>query len=349
MTVLSVAYPLFPVHEDAAGGAEQILYLLDRQFCASGICSIVIAAGGSRVHGELVQTCGANGRIDQPREQAQAEHAVTIARLLQERQVDLLHLHGLDFHTYLPKTEVPILATLHLPLEWYAPSVLQAHAIAKTFSLNCVSKSQSGETRLPVVTNGIDTRRYRPAASKGEYLLWLGRICPEKGVHLALEAAKAVSAPLLVAGPVHPFTTHQEYFRSEIEPLLNDERRYIGPVSGSRKRQLLAEARALLVTSTVAETSSLVAMEAASSGTPVVAINSGALSEVVHHGVTGWVVSSSGDLPGAIEQSSQISPLACRQHALAHFDADRMAADYLSLYSRILGTNCAPQEALYVS
>src|SRR5450755_1906600 len=100
----------------------------------------------------------------------------------------------------------------------------------------------------------------------------MGRICPEKGVHIALRLAHRLDQRMIVAGPVHDFESHHEYFAREVEPLLDDKRQYIGPVRGQDKSRLLAEARCLIVSSLVAETSSLVAMEAAASGTPVVGL-----------------------------------------------------------------------------
>lgn len=346
MTVLSVGYPLFPVQPDSSGGAEQILSLLDRELCATGCKSIVVAPDGSSVRGRLLPSMRVDGEITHDiRSEAEAHHARIIRNALTCSFIDLIHFHGLDFHTYIPPTSVPMLATLHLPLAWYPESIFQQTQVA----MNCVSGSQAGDTGLPVVSNGIDTARFLPAPSKSEYFLWLGRVCPEKGVHLAVQAAKQADVELLIAGPVHPFAFHQQYFRGEVEPLLDERRRYLGAVEGQHKAKLLAEARGLIVTSLVAETSSLVAMEAASSGTAVIALRSGALPEVVEHGTTGLIASVPDQLPELIRQASHIAPAECRRVALERFSAKRMAADYLALYSRILGMSCAPHQLLYNS
>ncbi len=297
MTILSVAYPLFPVGSDSGGGAEQILSLLERAITEAGHRSIVIAADGSRVTGSLIGTPVATGEItDDRRMQAQHAHLQRINRVLAEYEVDLIHFHGLDFDRYIPDTHVPMLATLHLPLDWFAKSIFSNPKL----TLNCVSRAQAANSGFPVIGNGVDTARYHPSQRKGEYLLWLGRICPEKGVHLALRAAHKLEMPLIVAGPVHPFKWHEDYFANEVEPLLDSKRRYIGSVAGAAKAKLLAEARCVLVTSLAAETSSLVAMEAISSGTPVAALGSGALPEVVDHGVTGVIASCADELGDAV-------------------------------------------------
>jgi glycosyltransferase involved in cell wall biosynthesis len=317
VTILSVAYPLFPVAQDSGGGAEQIVYLLDREFTRLGHRSIVVA-----------------GTVE------------AIRRVLREHRVDLIHFHGLDFHEYVPETSIPMLATLHLPLSWYPGSIFSLPTRVK---LNCVSESQAAGTGLPVVLNGIDTARFQVAGAKKNYLLWLGRICPEKGAHLALRVARRLGIEMIVAGPVHDFEFHRQYFANEVAPLLDSERKYIGPVEGENKTKLLAEARCVIVSSSVAETSSLVAMEAIASGTPVVAFRSGALPEVVEHGTTGFIADTEDEMAQFVPELDKISPGECRSQAIARFDAGRMARDYLRLYAttiRDLGMLCAPQENL---
>ena len=336
MTILSVAYPLLPVSSGSAGGAEQILYILDRGLVRSGHRSLVIATEGSETAGELIATPTAHGEItDEQRLAAQRQHLLRINQALNDHKVDLIHFHGLDFNTYLPAHPVAKLATLHLPPSWYPAAVFEYTEL----QLNCVSQSQAaawpGKTRPPVVPNGIDVEQYRSAFADRKYLLWMGRICPEKGVHIALEVAHRAGLPAIIAGPVHPFQDHRVYFSNSVQPLLDDQRRYVGPVGLQQKRELLAGAKCLLVPSLVAETSSLVAMEAISSGAPVIAFRSGALPEVVDHGVTGFIVDSAEEMLAALERLGEISPEECREVACRRFDSARMVEDYLKLYASL--------------
>ena len=143
-----------------------------------------------------------------------------------------------------------------------------------------------------------------------------------------------------------------------MQPLFDDRRRYVGPVGFAKKVELLAGARAVLIPSSAPETSSLVAMEAASAGTPVVAFRSGALPEVVVDGRTGFVVDSEREMTQAVCRAGSISAEACQAHARKVFDADLMAARYVDLYERIiqdgrrrmqsrhLGIRSAPHENL---
>ncbi|MBV9265857.1 MAG: glycosyltransferase family 4 protein [Acidobacteriaceae bacterium] len=333
ITLVSVGYPLFPVSRDISGGAEQILSIVEHALVRAGNESLVVAAEGSRVSGKLISTPGPDTAqlTDEMRTRAQQITARTLETVLARYSVDLVHFHGLDFHAYIPRTTVPMLATLHLPLSWYPDSIFNL----KNVQLNCVSRSQAEGTGLPVVLNGVDTSWYRPASEKDDYLLWLGRVCPEKGVEIALRAAHALDMQLLVAGPVHAFESHRKYFEECIAPLLDGKRRHIGPVSGREKRDLLARAQCLLVPSLVAETSSLVAMEALSSGTPVVAARSGALPEVVDDGRTGFIVDSEQDMADAVRRLGEINPEICRRTAVARFEQSRMINDYMNLYESL--------------
>jgi glycosyltransferase involved in cell wall biosynthesis len=333
MTVLSVAYPLFPVSADSAGGAEQILYLLERGLVHAGHRSIVIAAAGSHLSGHLIEAPVSTGEITpSARKHAQQEHLARIEQALVHFPVDLIHFHGLDFHTYVPREPLAKVATLHLPLAWYPPSALTDFDVR----LCCVSESQAetapNALKLPVIHNGIDVDRYRADAPRRDYLLWLGRICPEKGTDIALRVARRLDLPLIVAGPVHSFAYHEKYFSEAVEPLLDRKRKHIGPIGLEAKIRLLSQARCVLIPSLERETGSLVAMEAISSGAPVIAFRSGALPEIVEDGVTGIIVASEDEMAEAVERSGEISSVRCREEALRRFNAARMVEDYLAFY-----------------
>jgi glycosyltransferase involved in cell wall biosynthesis len=163
----------------------------------------------------------------------------------------------------------------------------------------------------------------------------LGRICPEKGFHRALAAARLADVPLLLAGEVQPFPEHQRYYAERIVPRLDARRRYVGPVAIRRKRRLLSAARCLLVPSAAPETSSLVAMEALACGTPVVAFDVGALPEVVEHGRTGFLVRDVREMADAIARVGELDPGECRAAARERFSVDWMAARYIDTYHRL--------------
>jgi glycosyltransferase involved in cell wall biosynthesis len=340
LTVVNVAYPFAEVGPDAVGGAEQVVSMIDEALVDAGHRSLVVARRGSSCAGELITPPTRSDVSDATRRNAaRAAVARTVERVIREQRPHLVHMHGVDFHAYLPQPGIPVLATLHLPLSLYPHHALLP-ARGRTW-LHGVSASQmraapDGMPGLPVVTNGVRLDRLAPTGRpRRRYAIAMGRICPEKAFHLAIEAAESASVALLIAGRVFPYPNHVAYFRSEIAPRLRGRCRYVGPVGFRRKRVLLASARCLVVSSLIAETSSLVAMEALACGTPVVALRGGALEEVVEHGVTGFVVDSVEAMSDAIRRVDGIDPRACRAAAEARFDGRRTARAYLETYRKL--------------
>ncbi|HEY2012870.1 MAG TPA: glycosyltransferase [Bryobacteraceae bacterium] len=346
LNVLQVAYPFAPVSRDTTGGAEQILSLLDRALVRRGHRSITIACSGSQTEGELVPIHVPPTFDEASRTPAYEALRSRITQTLAHRAVDLIHMHGVDFHEYLPPAGVPVLVTLHLPISYYPNSIF--HLSRPDTYLNCVSESQLRtcppcESLLGTVENGIPLDLFperQPA--RRDYTLAMGRICPEKGFHLALQAAKQAGVPLWIAGKVYPYAQHEQYFRQELLPHLSPPHRYLGPVGFKRKVRLLARARCLLLSSLVPETSSLVAMEAMACGTPVVGFPSGVASGIVDPGRTGFIVQSVNEMAAAIAHAGEIDANACRKEARKRFSAERMADRYLEWYARLAGERSSP-------
>jgi glycosyltransferase involved in cell wall biosynthesis len=337
LTILSVAYPLTEVGIDAVGGSEQILAALDRTLVSEGHRSLVIAAEGSQVAGTLIASPRAAGRLnDSVRDWGRSRHRKLIKDALAEYSIDLIHMHGLDFHAYIPRGNVPLLATLHLPPNWYPRKIFQQRRRIR-YQLNCVSLSQHrscprSSQLLPPIPNGVDVDRLGIDVPRKDFALALGRICPEKGFHLAVDAARQAKTALLLAGQVFPYRSHLDYFRRTIRPRLDPMRRFIGPIGFSKKRQLLSQAKCLMIPSLVAETSSLVAMEALACGTPVIAFRSGALLEIVDHGRTGFLVSDVAEMSRALRDVDDLDSETCRRAARTRFSAQTMAQRYLRVY-----------------
>lgn len=340
MKVVQVAYCLAPVGPDAVGGAEQILSALDEAVAAAGHESVVVALEGSRCVGRLVPVERPRGGFDDAAQALTRRRAAAlVADVVREERVDVVHLHGVDFDAVLPPPGPPALVTLHLPRAWYAAEVLRPDRPATWF--NCVSAVQHrtfadvAAPMLPPIPNGVPLPRLRFRRGKARFALALGRISPEKGLHLACDAARRAGVPLVLGGRVFPYPDHQRYFAREILPRLGADCRFTGPLALARKRRLLAAARCLLVPSLAPESSSLVAMEALASGTPVVAFASGALAAIVEHGRTGFVVSDEAEMARAIGEVHRISPDVCREVAEERFSASAMAGRYLEAYQML--------------
>jgi glycosyltransferase involved in cell wall biosynthesis len=345
LTVLNVAYPFAPVGPDAVGGAEQILSELDRALYAAGHISLVAACEGSRTAGQLfsVPLPPDSELNDAGRRWSRAAFQSVIDRALASRHVDLIHMHGFDFHQYRLPVNTPVLVTLHLPTQWYPPAIWNGRS-RMVYQFVSESQRQSAPPQLregPVVPNGVALPSFS-ARRKGDYALALGRICPEKNLHEALEAGNRAGVRVLLGGQVFPYAEHRTYFSSRIEPLLGRDaiprHEFVGTLSAERKSELLQSAKCLLHPTLAPETSSLVAMEAMAAGTPVIAYRSGALPEIVEDGMTGFLVDDAWQMARAIERVDNIRPEDCRHAAEGRFSRERMVRQYFELYEVIAGT-----------
>ncbi len=342
LTVLNVAYPFAPVGADAVGGSEQILSLLDRALAKAGHTSLVAACEGSDVAGRLfpVPRLERATLNDPERRWYTRQLKAEIDRALLLHCVDIVHMHGLDFYHYDFPPGIPVLVTLHMPIAWYGPERLKQ--IAPRVQLCCVSQSQlrSFPTQLgdlPVVENGVELPPWPSPEPKRDFALVLGRVCPEKNVHAALQAGTMADTRVLLGGRVFPFREHQAYFHQIVEPLLREHvhgvrHEFLGQVGAAERRALLSQARCLLHPTVAPETSSLVAMEALACGTPVIAYRSGALPEIIENGVTGFLVDNVDEMARAIRRVDSLSPHACRRAAEQRFRSETMVEKYFSLY-----------------
>ena len=347
MRILYVAYPMVRVSEDCCGGAEQMLWTLEGEVARRGYRTVVAACDGSRVQGELLATGIVPERPDRF-EARNAQHVAVILRYLGAMQasgrcIGLIHDKSASFWRHAEQVDVPVLATLHLPRSFYDADAFRR--VPPNVFFNCVSEAQARHfadvpQMLGIVRNGIRAEAFPPAAARRDpYLLWMGRICEEKGTHVAIEVARRASMRLIIAGDVYPFSYHQAYFEREVRPHLQGRHPsvcYVGTPSFAAKARLLGRAHVLLLPSLVDETSSLVSMEAMACGTPVVAFGRGAIPEVVRDGVTGFIVDSVEEMVAKVGLAAEISRRACREHIAANFAAWRMATEYEQLYAEVL-------------
>jgi len=329
-----VAYPLLPVSERSAGGAEQILWALEKELAAGGSQTEIAACAGSELRGKLIATGEITEEIRDGIAEREREHTDRVLAACANGNFDVVLDHSGHFFQHAAKVPVPVLATLHLPRSLYPAEIFKNPA--KNLYFNCVSESQKAEFKdlphmMAVVRNGIDVSRFPIGRRRADFVMWLGRICPEKAPHLAIDAAIKAGVPIVVAGQVYPFEWHQQYWEREVKPRIDhDKVRFVELPSFEEKAKLLREARALLVTSQVAETTSLVALEAMACGTPVIAFNVGALKEVVTKD-TGILVNSVDEMARACGALDGIRALDCRAWVEQQYSVRAMAEGYEAL------------------
>jgi glycosyltransferase involved in cell wall biosynthesis len=345
-SLLYVAYPLLPVSDESAGGAEQMLATLEREMAARGCRTAVAACAGSTVTGEVIETGEASDELDHF-EAREVEHNLRTIEEISSRSTagesfDLVHDKSGSFWHTASAIATPVLATLHLPRSFYRSELFSD--ISPNVYFNCVSDIQARDfADLPrmmgVVRNGISLERFPFTPEKCDYLLWMGRICEEKGTHTAIAAAVRSRMPLVLAGQVYPFSYHRKYYEERVRPHLRragPRLRFVDTPLFEQKVHLLRNARAVLVPSLAEETSSLISMEAMACGTPVIAFRRGAIPEVVVDGETGFLVDTPEQMADAVADLGSIDPGVCRQRVESLYSAERMADDYEKLYQRVL-------------
>lgn len=248
------------------------------------------------------------------------------------REFDVIHNHCLFAGPAMASLrETRCISTLH-----YVHPVLAAVPEHPYVAVSHAQKSASAHLNVvAVVHNAIDLRLFQPASAKKDYLLFLGRFHPNKGVDLAIRVAKRLGMRLLIAAPP-PHPDQQVYFDEQVRPHLNHHIQYLGEVTGRRKGELLAEAHCLLMPDRWEEPFGLVALEAAASGTPVVAMRRGALPELVVPGETGFLVDGVEEMAEAVLLAGSLDPQRCREHASANFRVDRMVDGYIEVYERAI-------------
>jgi glycosyltransferase involved in cell wall biosynthesis len=187
------------------------------------------------------------------------------------------------------------------------------------------------------IQNGTPIPEKNNRKEKPKYAFCLGRVCPEKGFHLAIEAARKAKIPLIFAGEVFSYPEHIAYFETKIKPNLDSlNYRFIGKIGNLQKEYLYNNSLCVLIPSLIDETSSLVAMEALAHGTPVIAFKRGALSEIIINGVNGFLVQNVNEMTDAIRNVGKLSSEDCYKIAKEKYDQRIMVKKYLNSYFKLI-------------
>jgi len=247
-------------------------------------------------------------------------------------EFDLIHSHY-DFMalTYTRLIKTPVLTTVH---GFSSPRIMPIYQKYRDGYFVSISDSDRAAdlNYLATIYNGIDLSLYPLQESSGDDLIFLGRIHPDKGIHLAIEVARLSGFRLLIAGIVQD----EAYFREQVQPHLDGQNiRYIGPVGVPGKNELFAKGRALLHLNTIPERFGLVLVEANAAGVPVIAMDLGSCREVIKEGETGFLVNNVTEAVRALERIPEIDRHACRRRVRQHFSIETMVEGYEQVYSRI--------------
>ena len=340
-----IVSPWYPVPPSGYGGIELMAYHLARELQLRGHEVSVIGQQGSKGPFETIAIAPESwssqlGTRDQvPRENLFLYRAYDLIR---RRAFDVVHDHsGLTGILMAASSllQTPVVATLHGDLTEAEGEFLAA--VDHRVHLVAISRAQqalvAGVDWRRVVYNAIDPADYTPITKRDEkhnFIFQLARISPSKGQHIAIEVARRIGMPLVLAGKVDKDSC--DYFEREIKPHLGDGVTWHENVVGEEKQHLLARARAMLFPIQWEEPFGIAMVEAVVSGTPVIAIARGAASEIVEPGVTGWLAH---DLDGLVEAWPRIGEIdleLCVRRASERFGPGQMADGYQSVYERAI-------------
>jgi glycosyltransferase involved in cell wall biosynthesis len=330
--------PLFEaVPPKAYGGTERVVSWLTEELVRQGHDVTLFASGDSTTNAELV-ACSEHALWQDSTCLENLPHHVRQLETVFERanDFDILHFHG-DFVHFplLRRLPVPAVTTLHGALNRtdHLPFFLEYR------EANLVSISDSQRATVPeasfcrTVHHGMPPELHRYSARPSDYLAFVGRASPQKGLDRAISIAVRSRTKLKIAARIYP--EERGYFSEVIAPLLVKAGplvEFIGEVAGLAKDELLRGARALLFPIDWAEPFGLVMIEALATGTPVIAWRNGSVPEVIEHGRTGFIVDSVEAAVSAVGVLDSIERAACRASFERRFSAERMASDYVEVY-----------------
>ncbi|WP_169729359.1 glycosyltransferase family 4 protein [Thermoactinospora rubra] len=335
--VAMVAPPWFEVPPRAYGGIEAVLNDLVRALVRRGHQVTLIGAGRSGTPADFVATYEEppSSRLGEP--MPEVVHAASVAKILNELDADVVHDHSLAGPLLAVNRATPTVVTMHGPAEGELAEYYRL--LGRSISLVSISDAQQlrapGLNWVGTVHNAVDVSTFPFREDKDDYTLFLGRFSPDKGAHLAIDAARAAGRRIVLAGKINEPAEH-EYFDTFIRPRLGADAEYVGEADSTFKRELLAGARCLLFPIQWEEPFGMVMIEAMACGTPVVALRRGSVPEVVDDGVTGIVCTRAEELPAAVEAAGALRPAACRTHVELRFDATSMAEGYEKVYEQVV-------------
>jgi glycosyltransferase involved in cell wall biosynthesis len=334
LRVAVIAPPWFEVPPSGYGGIESVVAGLVDQLTRLGHEVTLIGAGCHRTRAARFSASypqPPSARLGTPL--PEVVHAAHAAAVLRRLDVDIVHDHTLAGPLLAPGRNVPTIVTVHGTPDGDLGDYYTA--LGDSVGVVAISSAQRNQNPrlnwVATVHNAIDVGSFPFRERKDGYVLWLGRFCPEKGAHLAIEAARAAGITILLAGKLGE-PAERAYFDQEVRPRLGPDISYVGEASASGKRVLLAGARALVFPIQWEEPFGMVMIEAMACGTPVVALRRGSVPEIVTHGVTGLIISHPAELPAALSAAASLNPHHCRAQAEKHFSLERMAADYNHVY-----------------
>jgi glycosyltransferase involved in cell wall biosynthesis len=321
------------------GGTERVVSWLSEELVRLGHDVTVFASGDSLTNARLIPSCQESLRLSPESIDHLAHHFVQMDQVLKHKdEFDLIHFHIDYLHYPISRRERYVhVTTLHGRLD--IPDLVPLYNVYSEMPVISISDSQ--REPLPrlnwqgTVHHGMPIDSYKFHRQAGNYLAFLGRTSPEKGLDSAIEIAKACGVPLKIAAKVDK--ADQDYFETVIQPLLGTGGvEFIGEIGYPEKNDFLGNAAALLFPIAWPEPFGIVMIEAMACGTPVIAYPFGSIPEVIQDGVNGYIVPDIESAVSAVRDAMKLDRKKIRKSFEQRFTASRMTQDYLKIYNRIL-------------
>jgi glycosyltransferase involved in cell wall biosynthesis len=346
MRIAQLAANVDSVPPSGYGGTELVVSLLTDALVEAGHEVTLFASGDSKTRAKLVSVHDYALKFDNSvkTEDWAAYEMRTLIKLGEmQDQFDIVHNHmGYQALPFLHQLKLPTVTTNHDAIKPFCAPIYLKHGQLPYVAISEAYKRLNYPDKLnyqAVIYNGISVSEFLSeedeTAQARKYLLFLGRICRDKGTMEAIEIARKLALPLIIAGKLDE--ADEPYFRTYVEPYLEPGKiDFIGEVDYSKKLTLFRGALAVLYPIAFEEPFGLVMAEAMASGTPVLALDRGSVREVLIDGKTAVIGQSVGELITRFGEIARIDPKECQLRALEMFSVEKMMASYERLYNSLV-------------
>lgn len=333
-----------PVPPKTYGGTERVVWNLARELVRLGYNVTLFASKDSKTSAKLTPVVKKairvlpEAKIPTIRQGLNYQGLTKTVLLLQAGDFDIVHNHfGWQLLLFKDMIKQPIVTTLHGILSEPADSYM--HNLYKKEFYVSISNSQRQHAKklnyVSTVYNGIDVTRFKFNPKPNNYLVFLGRIHPQKGPKQAIRIAKETGHKLIIAAKIDPIELM--YFEKEIKPLIDGKQiKFVGEVNHKQKVELLSNAKAMISPIQWDEPFGITNIEALACGTPVISIARGSIPEILIDGVTGYLCGSVGQMIKRVSDIDKIDRTKCREHVTQNFSAKNMALNYLEAYKKVI-------------
>ncbi|KIO74866.1 glycosyl transferase [Pedobacter lusitanus] len=315
------------------GPWEQMASNLTEGLHQAGI-DVTLFATSDSVTAAQLRSVVKTGYEEDRSQDAKVLECLHISNLMEQADdFDLIHNH-FDFLplSYSGLIKIPVLTTIHGFSSEKIVRVYQQYNRHNHYVSISNANRHPSLNYLATVYNGLDTKAFQFNATPDDYLLFFGRIHPDKGTAEAIQIALKSRKRLLIAGIIQD----EHYYKEAVAPFLSEDIVFLGPAGPEQRNQLLKGASALLHPINFAEPFGLSVAEALLCGTPVIAFNRGSMPELIEHEQTGFLVENTDEAVAAVARIVHIDRLTCHNQAKQRFSREKMVSDYMDLYKRIL-------------